>query len=117
MGSGRIQMRATNTDEACFAPTCVIPPEQPRAFESEAMKQLEADMAFARSQEEPCFINTGCRSFSDGSCTGIEIVSGDARLVRWRMMEDRPQREVLDSAPLAQLLADVAPEGRPISIP
>jgi UDP-2,3-diacylglucosamine pyrophosphatase LpxH len=90
---------------------------QPEAIESEEMEQLEADLAFARSQEEPCFINTGCCSFSDGSCTGIEIVSGDARLVRWRMREDRPQREVLDSAPLAQLLADVAPEGKPISIP
>jgi hypothetical protein len=90
---------------------------RPDALENEEIEKLEADLAFARSQEEPCFINTGCCSFSDGSCTGIEIVSGDARLVRWQVREGRPQREVLDSALLAQLLTDVAPEGKPISIP
>jgi UDP-2,3-diacylglucosamine pyrophosphatase LpxH len=86
---------------------------QPEAYESEVLERFEADLAFAQSQEQPCFINTGCCSFSDGSCTGIEIDSGDARLVRWRMNGGRPERKVLASARLKRLLADIAAPGLP----
>lgn len=86
---------------------------QPEAYQSELLERIEADLAFARSQEQPCFFNTGCCSFSDGSCTAIEIGSGVARLVRWRVAARRPRREVLASARLKDLLREVAAAGTP----
>ncbi len=32
---------------------------------------------------KPCYFNTGCCSFSDAKITGIEIIDGNIRLVRW----------------------------------
>jgi len=86
---------------------------QPEAYESEVLERIEADLAFARSQEQPCFINTGCCSFSDGSCTGIEITADHIRLVRWRQVGRRARRVVLASGSLKQMLRDVAPVGEP----
>jgi hypothetical protein len=87
---------------------------QPEACETEELEQIEADLAFARSQEQPCYINSGCCCFSDGSITGVEIEAGVIRLVRWRVSDRLPMREVLDSAPLKDLLVDVAAGGRPV---
>jgi predicted phosphodiesterase len=33
--------------------------------------------------ETPCYFNTGCCSFGDGDITGIELIGGRIRLVRW----------------------------------
>lgn len=90
---------------------------QPEAYESEVLELIEADLAFARSQEQPCYLNSGCCSFSDGSLTAIEITAGTIRLVRWRMAGLHPQREVLASARLKRLMADVAPPGLPVAAP
>jgi hypothetical protein len=76
---------------------------------------METDLAFARAQEQPCYINTGCCSFSDGSLTAIEIDSGAARLVRWSISAGRPQREILASARLKDFLREVAGPGAPVS--
>ena len=81
---------------------------QPEAYESEVLERIQADLAFAQSQEQPCYLNSGCCSFSDGSLTAIEIASGAIRLVRWQITGTRPQREVLARARLKRLLADVA---------
>jgi len=86
---------------------------QPEAYESEVLERIEADLAFAWSQEQPCYLNSGCCSFSDGSLTAIEIAAGAIRLVRWRMAGTRPQHQVLASARLKRLLADVAAPGLP----
>jgi len=91
---------------------------QPEVYESEVLERIEADLAFARSQEQPCYLNSGCCSFSDGSLTAIEIAAGAIRLVRWRMNGARPKREVLASARLKRLLADVAASGLPaVAVP
>ncbi len=86
---------------------------QPEVYESEVLERIEADLAFARSQEQPCFINTGCCSFSDGSMTAIEIDADHIRLVRWLEVGRRARREVLASGSLKQILRDVAPVGEP----
>ena len=86
---------------------------QPEVFDSEVLERIEADLAFARSQEQPCFINAGCCSFSDGSCTAIEIAADHIRLVRWHVTGRRAQREVLAAGSLKQMLRDVAPVGKP----
>lgn len=52
----------------------------------------------------PCYFNAGCCSFHDGSITGIEIVDGRIRLVRWSGEVGRPERETLREADLANIL-------------
>lgn len=56
---------------------------------------------------KPCYFNTGCCSYSDGSITGIEIADGEIRLVRWEPAAT-PTRVVLFTADLAGVLAAVA---------
>jgi len=90
---------------------------QPEAFDPEMIERMEADLAFAQAQEQPCYINTGCCSFSDGSLTAIEIDSGEARLVRWSAAAGHPQREILASARLKEFLREVAGSGTPVDTP
>jgi hypothetical protein len=56
----------------------------------------------------PCYFNTGCCSFGDGDVTGIEISDGAITLVRWLNNDDKPLPHVLDTAPLRQILDEVA---------
>jgi UDP-2,3-diacylglucosamine pyrophosphatase LpxH len=86
----------------------------------EQVALLYAELEWVRAQEEqattgaegyvplmskPCYFNTGCCSFSDGDITGIEIFDGDIRLIRFPDYKNQPQPEVLQSAPLKQVLA------------
>jgi UDP-2,3-diacylglucosamine pyrophosphatase LpxH len=86
---------------------------QPEAFDTEVAERIETDLAFARAQEQPCYFNTGCCSFSDGSLTAIEIDGGAIRLVRWSGPKGRARREVLAKAKLKNVLRDVAPARPP----
>ena len=52
----------------------------------------------------PCYFNTGCCSFNDGSITGIEIAEGRIRLIRWSGESGKPEREALREADLASVL-------------
>jgi hypothetical protein len=63
--------------------------------------------------DPPVYFNTGCCSFGDGDVTGIEIVGGDIRLVRWPDDNDDPLPKVLVTASLAEVLGRVASAGRP----
>ena len=56
---------------------------------------------------KPCYFNTGCCSYSDGSITGIELADGEIRLVRWEPSAV-PNRVVLFSAELAGVLQAVS---------
>ena len=71
------------------------------------MEKIRADLDFARAQEQPCYINSGCCSFSDGDITGIEIEAGQIRLVRWSSKEGEPPRTVLDSADINTFFKEV----------
>jgi UDP-2,3-diacylglucosamine pyrophosphatase LpxH len=79
----------------------------PEALPREDMEKIRTDLAFARAQEQPCYINSGCCSFSDGDITGIEIDSGQIRLVRWSTREGEPPRTALDSADLRTFFEEV----------
>ena len=48
----------------------------------------------------PTYFNTGCCCFSDGDITGIEIEGGFIRLVKWDTKSGRPERTLLEEAPL-----------------
>ena len=58
--------------------------------------------------EPPCYFNTGCCSFGDGDVTGLEIVDGQIRLVRWPNDDDEPKAKVLVSDDLRTVLESVS---------
>ncbi len=68
--------------------------------------EKRAELEFSRAEHGdskdndgyPCYFNTGCCSFSDGDVTGIEIVNGEIKLVRWPDDDGRPRAKVLESA-------------------
>jgi len=54
----------------------------------------------------PCYFNTGCGSFSDGTVTGIEVADGQIQLVRWPNDDGKPERKVCADADLRRVLQD-----------
>jgi predicted phosphodiesterase len=67
------------------------------AQENQAFEQQLVPMA------QPCYFNTGCCCFIDGHITGIEIVGGQIRLVRWPDREGNPAPAVLEEADLRRI--------------
>jgi hypothetical protein len=58
--------------------------------------------------DPPCYFNTGCCSFGDGDVTGLEIIDGQIRLVRWPNDADEPAAKILVSEDLRSVLESVA---------
>lgn len=56
-------------------------------------------------RDRSCYFNAGCCSFSNGDITGIEIVEGRIRLVRWSKDLDRPAHRVLEAQDLTGVFA------------
>jgi predicted phosphodiesterase len=50
------------------------------------------------------YFNTGCCCFNDGDITGIEIENGDIRLIKWKSLEGKCSRIILEEAALDLLL-------------
>ncbi len=77
--------------------------------------ELRAELEWIKAQEgeqpgisdapdepvRPCYFNTGCCSFGDGDITGLEIIDGAIRLVRWPDDAGDPKPEILATADLA----------------
>jgi UDP-2,3-diacylglucosamine pyrophosphatase LpxH len=63
----------------------------------------DADAADADMQK-PCYFNAGCCCYPDGDITGIELASGEIRLVRWSNSADKPMK-VLARAALRGIFA------------
>jgi predicted phosphodiesterase len=53
---------------------------------------------------QPSYFNTGCCCFTDGDITGIEIENGYIRLIKWKLQDESPVREVLEEAEIRNLL-------------
>jgi predicted phosphodiesterase len=53
---------------------------------------------------KPSYFNTGCCCFSDGDITGIEIEGGHIRLIKWSLVDEKPERIELEKALLADLV-------------
>jgi UDP-2,3-diacylglucosamine pyrophosphatase LpxH len=84
----------------------------------DAVAKLRGELELARAVERradrpplpiepPCYFNTGCCSFGDGDVTGLEIVDGQVRLVRWLNDDYQAAPKILASADLAGVLAAV----------
>lgn len=53
---------------------------------------------------KPSYFNSGCCCYIDGDITGIEIDEGCLRLVKWKLQDEAPTREVLEEVTLDELL-------------
>ncbi|MGB0850216.1 MAG: metallophosphoesterase [Bacteroidia bacterium] len=51
------------------------------------------------SDQTPSYFNSGCCSFADGDITGLEIIEGDIKLVKW----DKSKKTIIQSEKLEQL--------------
>ena len=56
---------------------------------------------------KPSYFNSGCCCYNDGNITGIEIVDGMIRLVRWHHEPSGSERTVLEEVSLRQLISDL----------
>jgi len=75
-----------------------------RASEVEwVVAQADGDESALPPGGQPCFFNAGCCSFSDGTITGIEIVRGEIRLIRWSDRGGEPERRVVRKARLRRV--------------
>jgi hypothetical protein len=84
------------------------------------LNKLEQELAWTkRVQQEqfileqserpikPTYYNTGCCCYPDGSITGLELVAGEIRLVRWNADNGRASRTVLSRASLSDVFAAI----------
>lgn len=69
----------------------------------------QGQFALERSETpiKPCYYNTGCCCYPDGSITGLELVAGEIRLVRWNSGDAASERKVLARALLADVFATI----------
>ncbi len=100
-----------------------VPREPARRAERAGKRAaLEAAKARARTTPDlrpiemhsPCYFNTGCASFGDGSVTALEVSDGQIQLVRWPWPygDQQPRRDSLLSANLGSVLAAVGTGGK-----
>jgi predicted phosphodiesterase len=88
--------------------------------QQEKLNELQEELAwvkqtqqgqFALEQSEqpikPSYYNTGCCCYPDRSITGIELVAGEIRLVRWENTTGQGQRSVLARASLSDIFAAI----------
>jgi hypothetical protein len=87
----------------------------------ETVGNLAAELEWVRSQDQqatgpegttalqrPSYFNTGCCSFRNGHITGLELVDGEIRLIRWPDDANRPRERILARADLRAVLATCA---------
>lgn len=85
------------------------PETKPKTLAMAEAKLRWAEAAAAESRSalpdggRPCYFNSGCCSYSDGTITGIEIAEKSIRLVRWNDFSGLPDREVLREAKLKKI--------------
>lgn len=82
-----------------------------KAALEQAIAEKRAELEFFRAEHGDskddggyaCYFNTGCCSFGDGDVTGIEIVNGEIKLVRWPDDDGRPKAKVLEFAKVNEI--------------
>ena len=88
-----------------------------RAADEIANVRAELEYAVVRDarrgfkMDQPCYFNTGCCCFADGDVTGLEIDSGEIRLVKWLDNEGRRQAKLLAKQKLEDVFRQVASKG------
>lgn len=55
----------------------------------------------------PCYFNTGCCKFEDGDITGIELVNGELRLIKWNSKPAPSVRTLFEADGLSSIFASL----------
>lgn len=66
-------------------------------------KQEYQGKKIIKTMAKPTYFNTGCCCYPDGDLTGIEIEDGFIRLVKWRCIDNKGIKTVLEESPLYYL--------------
>jgi predicted phosphodiesterase len=59
---------------------------------------------------KPTYFNSGCCCFDDGTITGIEISDGNIRLIKWRLVNGKPERILAEEEALNVLAKKIGIE-------
>jgi UDP-2,3-diacylglucosamine pyrophosphatase LpxH len=87
------------------------------SVDPEEVLQAQVDLEYARAEEKPSYFNAGCCCFNDGRITGIEIVDGEIRLIRWPDDIGQQVPQILESADLRDVFYQVASRAAPMRFP
>jgi predicted phosphodiesterase len=80
-------------------------PEWAKAIADEMSWQRKERLTFTDyTKAKPSYFNSGCCCYADGDITGIEIAESKIHLVRWKTTDGATRRQVLESAPLSDIL-------------
>jgi predicted phosphodiesterase len=81
--------------------------------DADVLKKIEAEIPRRKREYDfinqsfdkmkPCYFNSGCCCFDDGTITGIEISGGFIRLIKWSLVSDKPERIVAEEERLNSL--------------
>ena len=81
--------------------------------DADALKKIEAEIPRRKREYDfinqsfdkmkPSYFNSGCCCFEDGTITGIEISGGFIRLVKWSLINGKPERSVAEEETLVSL--------------
>jgi UDP-2,3-diacylglucosamine pyrophosphatase LpxH len=71
------------------------------------IERSQGDQSFIADtiKTKPCYFNTGCCRFADGSITGIELEADSIRLIKWDQESGEYRRKLLDQASLSVIFA------------
>lgn len=87
--------------------------ERPEDFDAQVdslldeiqVRQMEHPPCIDTLKIRPTYFNSGCCRFEDGDITGIELLDGRIRLVRWSTQDKHPGRTVFESVRLTEIFA------------
>jgi UDP-2,3-diacylglucosamine pyrophosphatase LpxH len=81
--------------------------------DADAQKKIEAEIPRRKREYDfvnesfdamrPTYFNSGCCCYEDGTITGIEISDGFIRLIKWSLVNGKPQRFVAEEEQLESL--------------
>jgi len=81
--------------------------------DADALKKIEAEIPRRKREYgyvnqsfgnmRPTYFNSGCCCFDDGTITGIEICDGFIRLIKWSLVNGKPERVVAEEERLNSL--------------
>jgi len=58
---------------------------------------------YSFDQMKPTYFNSGCCCYDDGTITGLEINDGFIRLIKWSLVNGKPERQVAEEEELITL--------------
>jgi predicted phosphodiesterase len=86
--------------------------------DADAIQKIEAEIPRRKREYDfinhsfdhmkPSYFNSGCCCFDDGTITGIEICDGFIRLVKWSLVNGKPERIVAEEESLNELKKNLA---------